>query len=135
MIGFDRAFSLVVGEEGGYVNDPLDPGGETKYGISKRAHPSEDIKSLTLERAKEIYLTSYWAPMGCDNLPWPMALCVFDCAVNQGVNAARYLLTKASTPVEFQAERALRYARLPTFDRFGRGWMRRLFRIYDEATR
>jgi lysozyme family protein len=46
-------------EEGGYVNDPHDAGGETKYGISKRAHPDEDIKNLTKERARELLERDY----------------------------------------------------------------------------
>ena len=44
-MSFDKAFQITVGVEGGYVNDPADPGGETRYGISKRAHPDVDIKS------------------------------------------------------------------------------------------
>ena len=44
----------VIEKEGGYVNDPDDPGGETKYGISKKAFPKEDIKNLTIVRAKDI---------------------------------------------------------------------------------
>ena len=45
---FDQAFERVIGHEGGYVNDPRDPGGETKYGISRRAYPGEDIAGMTL---------------------------------------------------------------------------------------
>ena len=46
--------------EGGYVNDPNDPGGETKYGISKRSYPSVDIRNLTKEQAKSIYFRDFW---------------------------------------------------------------------------
>lgn len=52
MSDFDKAFEIVIGHEGGYVNNPKDPGGETKYGISKRTYPNEDIRGMTLERAK-----------------------------------------------------------------------------------
>ncbi len=49
----------VIDREGGYVNHPKDPGGETKYGIAKRSHPEEDIRSLTRKRAEEIYYDEY----------------------------------------------------------------------------
>jgi len=39
---FQQAFERTIGFEGGYANDPRDPGGETKYGISKRAYPALD---------------------------------------------------------------------------------------------
>lgn len=135
---FDKAFRLLVGEEGGYVNDPKDPGGETKYGISKRAYPTEDIKNLTLDRAKGLYKRDYWDKVGADARPWPEALCLFDCAVNQGVGKAKALdavVQKGPTfAVNFQAERAVAYARLATFPRYGRGWMRRLLRTAIEAS-
>lgn len=57
---FERAFSCVLQNEGVYVNDPSDSGGETKYGISKRSYPNLDIKNLTLEEAKKIYFCDYW---------------------------------------------------------------------------
>lgn len=138
MSNFDRAFQFLIGEEGGYVNDPKDPGGETKYGISKRAYPSEDIKSLTLDRAKHLYKRDYWDRIDGDNRPWNEALCMFDCAVNMGVTRARELdrgMAKREYEVLYQAERALYYAKLKTFPRFGRGWMRRLIRVAIEATK
>lgn len=128
-MSFDRAFEIVIGHEGGYVNDPQDPGGETKFGISKRAYPTLDIKSLTIEQAKGLYYEDYWLKAGCDHfVDDVMAMLMFDCAVNQGVERAKKIGTTAMTPVDFQAERALHYASLPTFQRYGRGWMRRLFR-------
>ena len=127
-MSFERAFEMVIGAEGGYVNDPHDPGGETKFGISKRAYPNEDIKALTIERARELYLRDYWLAAGCDQIAdEAMAMLLFDCAVNQGVGRAKQIAAVASTPAAYQAERALHYTRHPAFDRFGRGWMRRLF--------
>src|SRR6267154_1819764 len=128
MSNFDRAFTYVVGEEGGYVNNPADPGGETKFGISKKAYPDVDIAGLTIESAKMIYLKDYWTPLDLDNRPYGPALCLFDCAVNQGVSLAKALFSRVSTSsqpfvVAFQAERALQYAKLDTFQTFGRGWM------------
>ena len=79
---FDTAFAKLIGNEGGYVNDPSDPGGETKYGISKRSYPSEDIPNLTLERAKYIYHVDFWGPCGADSLPDLLKFEMFDLAVN-----------------------------------------------------
>jgi hypothetical protein len=79
---FDKAFELIIGLEGDYSNDPDDPGGETKYGICKRYNPGIDIKNLTVDQAKDIYLTRYWIPAGCDSVPFPFDVCLFDGAVN-----------------------------------------------------
>lgn len=129
-MSFEKAFEIVIGVEGGYSNDPNDPGGETMFGISKRAYPNLDIKALTLDDARAIYLRDYWRPAGCDQIEDDaLAILVFDAAVNQGVTRALKFAGGARTAVEFQAERALHYASLPTFARFGRGWMRRLFTV------
>ena len=87
-MNFDDAFEQLIGHEGGYVNDPVDPGGETKFGISKRAYPGEDIPSMTLDRAKLIYRRDYWGPAGCDAVPDGVRFDLFDMAVNSGVRAA-----------------------------------------------
>jgi lysozyme family protein len=129
---FDRAFSLTVGEEAGYVNDPTDPGGETKYGISKRAYPNEDIKDLTLDRAKELYYRDYWEPLWAGSLPWTVAYPLFDCAVNQGLEYAKTLLADHD-PVEILSQRALRYSKNIHFDKYGHGWLRRLFTVYRNS--
>ena len=50
---FNNIIEVVLKHEGGYVNDPKDLGGETKYGITKRFYPDVDIKNLTKEKAKE----------------------------------------------------------------------------------
>ena len=94
-MSFDKAFQITVGVEGGYVNDPADPGGETKYGISKRAHPDIDIKALTLDQAKDIYQRDYWTPASCDSMPERIGHLVFDCAVHHGVRVAIKLLQRA----------------------------------------
>ena len=57
---FDDIIKVVLKHEGWYVNDPVDPGGETNFGIAKRSHPDVDIKNLTEEGAKEIYYQDYW---------------------------------------------------------------------------
>lgn len=85
---FDQAFDATVGHEGGYVNDPRDPGGETNWGVSKRSYPGLDIRALTKDQAKSIYWTDYWLPAGCADMPPETAAAVFDLAVNAGRAAA-----------------------------------------------
>jgi lysozyme family protein len=87
---FDTAFARLVDpdHEGGYVNDPHDPGGETKYGVSKRSYPEEDIKSLTLDRAKHLYRRDFWNPACCDAMPPAIRYQLFDLAVNTSARGA-----------------------------------------------
>jgi lysozyme family protein len=63
MADFALAIPIVLLHEGGYVNDPDDPGGETKYGICKRSYPHVDIAQLTIEGAKAIYERDFWTPL------------------------------------------------------------------------
>ena len=95
---FDQAVAFVLEDriEGGYVNDPRDPGGETSFGISKRSYPKVNIKSLTRDGAISIYKRDYWDAAGCDTMPPKIAVAVFDCAVNQGVGIAKRLIQKAA---------------------------------------
>lgn len=146
---YDEAFKLVIGHEGGYVNHPKDPGGETKYGITKRDYPDEDIKNLTLGRAKEIYKESYWDKINADNLPKQLRYAVFDAAVNSGVGQASKWLqravgvrddgvigpqtlaaVRAADPYRiaaiFSGQRLKFMAGLVAFDHFGKGWTRRV---------
>ena len=93
-MSFDRAVALVLKHEGGYVNDSRDPGGETRYGISKRAYPDVDILRLTEDEAKAIYKRDYWDTLRPDEIPEPLAICLFDAAVNMGaVTSVRLLQT------------------------------------------
>ena len=170
MSGFDKAFDYVIGREGTYDDDPEDDGnwtggkqgvGElkgTKYGISAAAYPDFDIESLTLAQAKEIYLRDYWNKVQCDSWAPGLALCMFDCAVNQGVGRAVRCLQRAAgvnddgkigphtreavsrmdplTAVEyFQAERIIEYAQAARWERFKRGWSRRAIGTAIRATR
>lgn len=79
--------------EGGYVNDPDDPGGETKYGISKRSFPRVDIKNLTKKQAEDIYWRYYWLPL-YDVMPERVGQKVFDLAINTGRKRAHQFLQK-----------------------------------------
>ena len=146
-MNFDKAFEIIIGHEGGYVNDPRDPGGETKYGISKRAYPTEDIKSLTLDRAKFLYKRDYWDVVEAESIPGSARLMVFDCAVNTGVGMAKKLLQRAvgtkddgiigpktraaisNTPelaMKFAGFWLQYYTDLPGWPTYGKGWTRRV---------
>lgn len=92
---FNEAIERVLNHEGGYVNDPTDAGGETKWGISKRSYPSLDIKNLTKEQAKTIYHQDYWLKSYADKLPSDVRYIHFDTAINMGLNRAAKLLQRS----------------------------------------
>lgn len=92
---FKEIVDNVIEREGGYVNHPKDPGGETKYGIAKRSHPKEDIKNLTKERAEEIYYDDYWVPSKAPFLPHNIQETFFDMVVNMGQRRAVKILQEA----------------------------------------
>ena len=104
---FDQAYDFLRGHEGGFTDDPRDPGnwtggarglGEcrgTHYGISAAAYPNLNIRALTVADAKAIYRRDYWDPARGDDLPPPLALLVFDAAVNSGVSRAVRWLQQA----------------------------------------
>ncbi len=162
---FEHAFAVVVGEEGGFDANPADPGNwtggavgqgslaGTKFGISAAAYPALDIRALTPADARAIYKRDYWDRVRGDELPPPLALLVFDAAVNNGVgHAARWLQTAvgaaadgeigpgtlaalaasvardggATLCAEVLARRMTFMADLPTWRVFGLGWARRL---------
>lgn len=148
-MNFDEAFDRLIDHEGGYVNSRADPGGETKFGISKRSYPQENIAALTLERARLIYLRDFWGPCGADALPDAIKFHVFDLAVNSGVTAAiRILQRAAGTSIDgvlgprtlkavqsmpaprliarINGARLAFMAELPQWPSFGRGWARRI---------
>ena len=146
-MNFDQAFEIIIGHEGGYVNDPRDPGGETKYGISKRAYPSEDIANLTLDRAKFLYKRDYWDAVDAESIPGAARLIVFDCSVNCGVTTAKKLLQRAvgtkddgiigaktraaisnttDIAMKFAGFWLQYYTDLPGWPTYGKGWTRRV---------
>lgn len=84
---FDQCIAFVLRMEGGYSKDPRDPGGETNFGISRKSHPGVNIKKLSEDKAKAIYMGDYWYPIYADLLPMDLKLIYFDCAVNQGKDA------------------------------------------------
>ena len=149
---FEQAIEIILKEEGGYVNDPVDLGGETNFGISKRAYPNIDIKNLTRERAAELYRLDYWNKVKADQLPEWLRLSVFDFAVNAGASRAIRTLQKAAgvkqdgiigpktlAAIQTVSTRAYTEARLayyqglvkskPIQGKFLRGWTNRANRI------
>jgi len=93
----DEKFLRVVGEvlenEGGYRNDPDDPGGETNFGISRRSYPDLDIQNLSRDEAIGIYYRDWWDRYGyhlIDNEE--IAGELLDLAVNMGAQRAHTLV-------------------------------------------
>jgi lysozyme family protein len=93
---FDEIIEQVLEHEGGYVNDPKDLGGETKYGITKRFYPDIDIKNLTIEQATEIYKKDYWDKNKVESLPQNLWHIYFDMCVNMGKRTAVKVLQRAA---------------------------------------
>ena len=139
----------IIGHEGGYTLGEGDPGGETKFGISRRAYPNLDIKNLTIEQAADIYIRDYLAPLKADKLPGSVTFQLLDFAINSGVDRAVVCLQRAVGAVEdgrmgpatiaavkryTEAEVIMRLlaARLEfmtglsVWPTFGRGWCRRI---------
>lgn len=123
---FLRVMDIILGYEGGYSNDPNDPGGETNYGITKRSYPHLDIKNLSKEQALAIYHEDYWERIGGDSLAFPEALALMDYAVNSGVSRAMTHWALARDVWELQEMRVEYLTSLKQFDVYGRGWMRRV---------
>ena len=93
---FDEIIEQVLEHEGGYVNDPKDLGGETKYGITKRFYPDVDIKNLTIEQATEIYKKDYWDKNKVESLPQNLWHIYFDMCVNMVKRTAVKVLQRAA---------------------------------------
>jgi lysozyme family protein len=147
-MNFQTAIERILKHEGGYVFDRRDPGGETQWGISKRSYPDVDIKRLTREQAKGLYERDFWRPV-VETVALPaLQFQLLDAAVNHGMgNAVRFLqravgvaddghwgqvshaalarMSAADVLALFMAERFEFWAKLRTFDTFGRGWVRR----------
>lgn len=93
---FRQAVEVVLKHEGGYVHNPNDPGGETKYGISKRSYPDLIISELTKEQAIEIYYRDWWLKYRYDDIvDLAVAMKVFDLSVNMGPAQAHRILQRA----------------------------------------
>ena len=127
---FNEAVEFVLRWEGGYTNDPNDPGGETKYGISKRAYPDIDIKNLTLDEAKDIYYHDYWLKADCDHYLFPANFLMFDTSVNMGISRANDFFAISENWQDYLLNRIDYYKGLPTARYYLRGWVNRVTSLY-----
>ena len=149
---FDECLKMLLHHEGGYVNHPSDPGGETNLGVTKKVYQewggTKDMKDLTVEDVAPIYKKNYWNRCKCDDLESGVDWVVFDWAVNSGTGRSAKaiqkicgasqdgaigpktlaLIGKQNTQYvieEFGKIRQDFYESLKTFDTFGKGWTRR----------
>jgi lysozyme family protein len=104
MARFDDCLVFVLAHEGGYVNDPADPGGATNHGITQATYDAyrtkqgllpQPVELLEDDEAEGIYRLNYWLAAKCDQLPAPLDLIHFDSAVNVGVATANRMLQTA----------------------------------------
>lgn len=168
---YDRAFSETISIEGGFkceTQDRMDwTGGQvgkgklvgTKFGISAGTYPTEDIRNLTRERAKELYHRDFWMKSQCEQMPLELAGQVFDADVNHGLGMGVRFLQKAMgiTPdgvvgpktlaevqkwwdveakliLRFLAHRMWFFTQIKTWDSYGRGWANRVAQKMIDAT-
>jgi hypothetical protein len=127
---FRKGMAFILKWEGGYVNDPDDPGKATKWGISQRAYPDLDIKNLSEEDCLRIYAKDYWDACNCDDIPFPSNVAVFDTAVNCGVDRAKKWFNEAESLEDFMNSRKQHYYNLLNqnigYSKYIKGWLRRL---------
>lgn len=105
---YRAALAHVLRHEGGYVDHPLDPGGATNLGITRRTLaawrnvkpwwklPKSDVRDMTRREAGRIYRARYWDGVCADNLPAGVDYAVFDYAVNSGVSRAAKALQRVA---------------------------------------
>ena len=102
---FSEALEVILHHEGGYVNHPKDPGGETNLGVTKRVYEDfggeKEMKDLTKADVEPIYKKNYWDRVKGDDLPEGLDLCIFDFAVNAGPGrAAKFIQRLVKTTVD-----------------------------------
>lgn len=153
---FERCLTFILKQEGGFVNNPKDPGGMTNLGVTQgqwerflgRKVDDGEMIALTPETVAPFYKSRFWDFCRCDELPLPIALCVFDSSVNQGPSPAAKILqrclkidvdgivgsmtikTAESVPIDgliagFCSAREKEYRKSPDFTTFGVGWLAR----------
>ena len=148
-MNFELAIERILQAEGGYVNHPSDPGGETQWGISKRSYPTLDIKNLTRNQAKAIYQRDFWNAINADEMYDGVAFQTLDFAVNSGIQTAiRYLqralnvaddghwgpttleasknMSESDQIMRLNAERLDFMRKLKVWPTFGSGWAGRI---------
>lgn len=152
-MNFDLAFDALLGHEGGFVDNPKDPGGATRWGITERVARASGytgaMRDLPVETAKRIARTEYWDAVKADKLPEALRYAVFDAAYNSGVSQATRWLQRSVgvkedgfvgtqtvlAAIQAPADRTLArmlgmrlefMTNLPTWGTFGKGWARRV---------
>ena len=160
---FDKALKLVLEHEGGWVNHPRDPGGETNKGVTKAVYDAyrrmngksiQSVQFVTNDELQAIYRFQYWDKVQGDHLPSGLDYAVFDFAVNSGVSrASKYLqavvgvsqdgqigvktiaaIKDAKSTINALCDRRMSFLRnLGTFMAFGRGWTRRVQGVRAKA--
>ena len=102
---FLKSLSLTLQYEGGYSNNPDDPGGPTNFGITQHVYntyrtsknfPIQTVKNISTDEMHEIYEINYWNASSCQTLPSGVDFAVFDLAVNNGVGRAKQFLVVAN---------------------------------------
>jgi len=151
MTAFDASFDRLVGNEGGYSNNPKDPGGETMWGVTARvarAHGyTGPMHDLPRDMAKQIAYATYWKPLHLDEFDERIAFQVFDANYNGGhpviwmqaaagakvdglIGPNTVTAVKAANPwifqMKFLAYRVFYYTSLRTWLDFGKGWANRI---------
>lgn len=144
---YNYSLQQVLQSEGGYTNDPRDPGGATNFGITIADYrmyinsngTALDVKNMTKSQAETIYKSKYWNKVNGDVLPSGVDYCVFDYGVNSGVSRANqvYLNLKSSDPADtinaICDERLHFLQGLHTWSSFGKGWASRVAKVRSGA--
>lgn len=141
---YTKSLAYVLKDEGGYTNDPRDPGGPTNFGITiadyrmyiNKGGTAEDVKNMTVTQAKTIYKSKYWDAMNCSDLPSGVDYTVFDYGVNSGITRSKRVYNQfksLSDPVKIinaiNDERLAFLKSLKTWPTFGKGWGPRVQRV------
>ena len=157
---WNKSFDLVIVNEGGFVDNKLDPGGATNWGCTQAVWEGyighkvsvDDMKALTKEDVKPLYKKRYWDAIHGDAIPSGLDYCLFDCAINSGVNRSAKIIQEIVgvfadgaignntvsaitqlNPVtainEFCDKRQAFLESLKTFPVFGKGWTKRVAEV------
>lgn len=151
MSSFDDAFDALIGNEGGYSNNPKDPGGETMWGITARVARAWGyagaMKDLPRDTAKAIAKKLYWDPLSLDQFDARVAFQIFDANYNGGhpiiwmqgaagvkvdglIGPVTIAAVQNTHPLRFilrwNALRLNYFTALKTWLDFGKGWARRI---------
>lgn len=147
---FEACLAVTLKFEGGYSNNPKDPGGATNKGVTQHTfdafrqangRPKADVRHIADDEVSTLYRTLYWLPVGCEGLPAGVDLLAFDIAVNSGQGRAKQWLAECAGRLPGDRIRYLDDRRrsfwkaLKTFATFGRGWMARENAVFAAALR